>query len=215
MNLFAVFESALRLLHPLMPFLTEELWHQLPQKSGAQSIALASYPEATTAWTNAKAVQEFGLLQEIVVALRTIRADMKMSDAKKKIAAEFSSQSPEILALVQRNLDGILRLAALSELKISSQRLPQAGGAVRSTSDFDVRVAYTDAADKGTEIPRLRKEIEKLQKAIESKDRQLANATFRSKAPANVIADMEAALNQQKTEMDKMRTRLRALEAGR
>ena len=212
MNLFAAFESALRLLHPVMPFLTEELWHQLPQKSGAKSIALAAYPKASATWANTKAVQEFAFLQEIIVALRNIRAEIKL-DPKKKIAAEFSSESPAILAIVQENLDGIVRLATLSELKIRSGRPAQSTGAVRSTSAFDVRIAYTEVVDKAAEITRLRKEIAKLQKAIELKDRQLTSETFRSKAPANIIADMEAALKQQKIEIGKMGARLQALEA--
>ena len=211
MNLFAVFENALRLLHPVMPFLTEELWHQLPQKIDARSIALDAYPHAAAAWANPKAVSEFSLLQEIIVALRNIRAEIKL-DPKKKIPAEFSSRSPAIAALVGENLDGILRLAALSDLNISSERLSQGGGAIRSTSDFDVRVAYSATVDKAAEITRLSKDLEKLQKVIESKERQLANETFRSKAPANIIADMEAALNQQKIEIAKMRTRLQTLD---
>src|SRR5207245_3856130 len=54
-NLFAAFDAALRLLHPFMPFLTEELWHQLPQPSGTKSIALGRFPEAETRWKNAEA----------------------------------------------------------------------------------------------------------------------------------------------------------------
>ena len=212
MNLFAAFENALRLLHPVMPFLTEELWHQLPHKAGALSIALASYPEALPGWTSPKAVRDFALLQEIIVSLRNIRAEIKV-DPKKKIAAEFSSQSSAVLALVRANLDGILRLATLSEMNVSSERLPPTGGAIRSTADFDVRIAYSDVADKRTEIARLTKEIEKLQKAIESKERQLGNETFRSKAPAGIIAEMEASLSQQNVEIDKMRARRQTLEA--
>ncbi len=212
-NLFAAFESALRLLHPVMPFLTEELWHQLPQKAGSKSIALAEYPKAESRWFDAKAVRDFTLLQETIVSLRNIRAEMKL-DPRKKIAAQFSSQSPELLALIRENLDGILRLAILSELKIGSEKLPQTGGAVRSTADFDVRIAYTDVVDKAAEITRLKKEMDKLQKAVESKARQLSNEMFRSKAPANIISDMESSLAQQRIEIEKMSARLQELDAA-
>src|SRR6202035_4570150 len=89
-NLFAAFETALRLLHPFMPFLTEELWHQLPQPAGARSIALDKYPEARAEWKSPRAQEQFSLIQEVIVALRNIRAEMKL-DPKKKIAAEFVS----------------------------------------------------------------------------------------------------------------------------
>jgi valyl-tRNA synthetase len=212
-NLFAAFESALRLLHPVMPFLTEELWHQLPQQPGAKSIALARFPEARKEWNNSEAVKSFALLQEAIVALRNIRAEMKL-DPKKKVSAEFSSASPHIRQLVGENLDGILRLGTLSELKISSAHLPQTGGSVRSTAQFDVRVAYTDTVDLAAEASRLRKEIEKLQKAIEAKERQLSSDTFRGKAPAKIIAEMENALAHQKIELEKMSARKKELEAG-
>src|SRR5258708_39346655 len=65
-NLFSAFDAALRLLHPFMPFLTEELWHQLPQRSGAKSIALDSFPEARADWKNAQAQEHFSLIQEVV-----------------------------------------------------------------------------------------------------------------------------------------------------
>ena len=71
-NLFAGFEGALRLLHPFMPFLTEELWHQLPQKRGSKSIALGAYPKARAEWKDAAALAEFGLVQEMIQTLRTI-----------------------------------------------------------------------------------------------------------------------------------------------
>src|SRR5207245_1881052 len=89
-NLFAAFEAALRLLHPFMPFLTEELWHQLPQKTGAKSIALDRFPEAQDHWKNKKAVCEVDEIQEIVTTLRNIRAELKL-DPKKKVTADFST----------------------------------------------------------------------------------------------------------------------------
>src|SRR5204862_770898 len=90
-NLFAAFDAALRLLHPFMPFLTEELWHQLPQRAGAKSIALERYPETRADWRNSAALEEFQLVQEVVKSVRAIRADMKL-DSKKRMAAEFSSE---------------------------------------------------------------------------------------------------------------------------
>src|SRR2546423_1059718 len=77
-NLFAVFDAALRLLHPLMPFLTEELWHQLPQRPEIKSIAADSFPEAKSHWRNAMAVQQFSLIQEFIVGLGNHRAGRQL-----------------------------------------------------------------------------------------------------------------------------------------
>jgi valyl-tRNA synthetase len=207
-NLFSAFDAALRLLHPFMPFLTEELWHQLPQRAGAKSIALDSFPEARANWKNERALEQFSLVQDVIVALRNIRAEMKGLDSKKKVAAEFSSSDDRAQQAVESNRDGILRLAALSDLKVSSERLPQAGGAVRSTALFDVRIAYVaETIDVAAENARLRKEIEGLEKAIAAKERQLGDATFRSRAPEKIVRGLEATLAEQKIELQKFRSR--------
>ena len=140
-NLFAAFDAALRLLHPFMPFLTEELWHQLPQKAGAKSIALDAYPEARAAWVDAEALREYGLVQEIVQSLRTIRAEMKL-DPKKRVAAEFFSGDAWARGVIEANREGIARLAFLSEFAVLAEKLPQGGGGTRSTAAFDVRIPY-------------------------------------------------------------------------
>jgi valyl-tRNA synthetase len=215
-NLFAGFDAALRLLHPIMPFLTEELWHQLPQKAGAKSIALDTYPEARESWTDAQAVREFAMLQETIQTLRTIRAEMKI-DPKKKIGAEFYSADNKARALVETNKDAIQRLAILSELRVHSGKVPEGGGGMRSTAQFDLRVPYSDdTVDTAAERSRLKKEIEGLQKAITSKENQLANEVFRSKAPDKIIQQMEAALASQRIELQKLKDRLAQLgtEAG-
>src|SRR5437016_7197659 len=105
-NLFAAFDAALRLLHPFMPFLTEELWHQLPQPSGTKSIALGRFPEAETRWKNAEAMREVAQVQEVVTALRAIRAELRL-DAKKKVAAEFSTNSPAMEDLIRANREAV------------------------------------------------------------------------------------------------------------
>jgi valyl-tRNA synthetase len=207
-NLYAGFDAALRLLHPIMPFLTEELWHQLPQKADAKSIALDSYPEPREKWIDADAVREFAKLQEIIQSLRNIRSEMKL-DAKKKIAAEFYSADGNARALVADNKDAVQRLANLSELQVLAGKAPQGGGGIRSTAHFDLRVPYSaDTIDIAAERGRLKKEIEGLQKAISSKETQLGNDMFRSKAPEKIIQQMEAALAAQRIELQKLNDRI-------
>jgi valyl-tRNA synthetase len=213
-NLFAALDAALSLLHPFMPFITEELWHQLPQRPGAKSIALDAFPEASTEWKNAQALEQFSVVQDVIVALRNIRAEMKL-DPKKKVAAEFSSSDDRARQAIESNREGILRLAALSEMKVNAERLPQSGGAVRSTALFDVRIAYTaDTVDVAAEAARLRKQIEGLEKAIATKEKQLANDVFRSRAPEHVVRELEATVAEQTTELRKLRSRLEELKAA-
>src|SRR5256885_11036333 len=110
-NLFAALDAALRLLHPFMPFITEELWHQFPQRAGAKSIALDAFPEARTAWKNGLAVEQFSVMPQGVVARRTLRSEMKIPDPKKRGPAEVSSSDEGIQRLIESRRRGHLRLA--------------------------------------------------------------------------------------------------------
>jgi valyl-tRNA synthetase len=211
-NLFAAFDAALRLLHPFMPFLTEELWHKLPQKRGAKSIALDQFPEAHVQWKNARAMEDVDTIQEVVTTLRNIRAELKL-DPKKRVAADFSTSDARTDELIQGNRGAIERFAVLSELRIAPrQQFEVKSGAVRSTARFDVRIAYFDTVDVAAEKARLKKEIEGLQRAIASKERQLGDETFRSRAPEKIIKGLEATLAEQRIELKKLQDRLAQLE---
>ncbi|HEX8763695.1 MAG TPA: class I tRNA ligase family protein, partial [Candidatus Acidoferrum sp.] len=211
-NLFAAFDAALRLLHPFMPFLTEELWHQLPQAAGAKSIALGQFPKPEPRWKNAEALRDVSQIQEVVTALRAIRAELKV-EAKKKVGAEFSTTDRSLERLILANREAVERFAVLSGLRLlAKDKFEAKGGAVRSTAQFDVRVVYSETVDVGAERARLMKEIDGLQKAIASKEKQLADDTFRSRAPEKIINGLEATLAQQRIEMEKLQKRLRDLE---
>jgi valyl-tRNA synthetase len=211
-NLFAVFDAALRLLHPFMPFLTEELWHQLPQKTGAKSIALDQFPEAQDHWKDAKAMADVAAIQEVVTAFRNIRAELKL-DPKKRVPADFTTSDPGTCELVQANRGAIERFAVLSELRIvPRQQFDAKNGGVRSTATFDVRIAYSDTVDVAAERARLKKEIEGLQKAIGSKEKQLGDETFRSRAPEKIIKGLEATLAEQRIELSKLQDRLSQID---
>ncbi len=212
-NLFAVFEAALRILHPIMPFLTEELWHQLPQTEGAKSIALEAFPEAKLEWTDPAAEEEFKLLQEIITDLREIRASMKL-DPKRRVAAECSVENPPLGAAVHRNLEPVLRLARLSEMHISSNKLHAKAGMARSRALFEVRILFDKALDTQAEIARLRKEIERLGKDIESKQQRRGDPEFRKKAPPRVQETLAASMVERQLEREKLVQRLKELEGG-
>jgi valyl-tRNA synthetase len=210
-NIFAVLEAALRLLHPVMPFLTEELWHRLPQARTAHSIAWEQFPDRHPEWEDADAEKNMKLLQEIIIAARNIRAEMKL-DPKHRGAAELSTGDPALSTLVGANLDPLLRLAVLSSLQVSSAHLDPSGATIRSTAKFDLRIASGEPMDKQAEIGRLKKELERLSKDIESKRKRLADESFRSKAPAEIVRNLEATLAGRQIELQKLRERLQQLE---
>ncbi len=211
-NLFAAFEYALRLLHPFMPFITEELWHRLPQKTDAKSISLQRFPTTHAPWRNPEAERSVALVQEIVVAARNMRAEIKL-DTKKKVTADFASQDSEVRNRAAENLDVILRLGNLSALKIEPGKLKSGEGAVRSTSQFDLRIQFEgEPVDAKAETAKLKKEKERLEKDIASKKQRLADDTFRSRAPAEIVRGLEATLAERQIEYQKIAERLAQLE---
>jgi len=210
-NIFAALDSALRLLHPVMPFLTEELWHKLPQPDGARSIALDRFPEPRKEWHDTAADDAMTRLQDIVVTARNIRAEMKI-DAKKKVAAEFSARTPMLRHLLEDNLDPVLRLATLSSLRVTAEHLDSQDAIIRSTAAFDLRIAFSDTIDKPAEIARLKKGIDTLRKDITSKQARLADENFTSKAPGHVVDALRATMMERQLELRKLEDRLRQLE---
>jgi valyl-tRNA synthetase len=210
-NMFAIFEAALRLLHPFMPFLTEELWHQFPQPADARSIALAAFPAPPSAWSDAQAEADVALLQEVIVTVRSLRAEMKL-DAKRKIVAEISVGKPAALELFHKNVDPMVRLASLSELRFSSTRLNSEDGAIRSTALFDLRIPYGEAVDTKAELARLRKELERIASNNASKAKQLADETFLSRAPVQIVEKLRVALAENQLEQKKVTDRIAQLQ---
>ena len=210
-NLFAVFEYALRLLHPFMPFLTEELWHRLPQNADAKSISLESFPIANPVWSDPAAEEQMALLQELIGTVRNARSEAKL-DAKKKLAAELSSEKTSVRELAERNLEPLLRLSYLTELKIQEQPFGTAGDAlVRTTAQFELRIRTGEVADVQAEIAKLKKEKARLKQDIETKQSRLADTTFRSRAPEEIVRGLEATVAERQREYQKIVDRLTGL----
>jgi valyl-tRNA synthetase len=210
-NLFASFESALRLLHPFMPFLTEELWQQLPQQEGARSIALDRFPEPHAERIDTAAEEQISMLQEIISSARNIRAEMKL-DPRAKLAAQLGAATPAVRSTVEHSLETILRLASLSSLSFAKPPFDSTMGVVRSTNDFELFVAYEAAFDVQAELARLRKEEDRLTKDIASKQQRLEDETFRSRAPEHIVRGMESTLAERRAELEKVKERIGQLE---
>ncbi|HEV2340890.1 MAG TPA: class I tRNA ligase family protein, partial [Candidatus Acidoferrales bacterium] len=210
-NLFAAFEYALRLLHPFMPFLTEELWHKLPQRPDAKTIALEAFPKAASSWNNPEAVESVALLQEIIIAARNLRAELKI-EQKKSVPAFLSVGNSSLEKIVETNASTIQLLANLSDLKLASRSQFPEGLQVRSAPTFDIGIVFEQTADLGAEIAKLKKEKDRIEKDLASKRQRLADQTFRSRAPAEIVRGLEATLAQREIEYQKTLDRLSQLD---
>jgi len=188
-NLVNLFDSALRLLHPVMPFITEEIWQAMYEgKAPSKSIALMAYPQADEKQIDLAAETEMAILQDLIVNVRNLRAELKV-EPKVKVPIEVFAHEAEIRAMIEQNRGAVERLGSAEKITFVEGSLAKVGGA-RSTARFDVHVVYERKIDAAAECERLRKELEKLDKGIGSGQRQLGNDQFLAKAPANVVENL-------------------------
>jgi valyl-tRNA synthetase len=188
-NLVNLFDSALRLLHPVMPFITEEIWQAMYEgKAPAKSIALMSYPQADEKQVDLAAETEMAILQDLIVNVRNLRAELKI-EPKVKAPIQIFAHEPEIRAMIEQNRGSVERLANAEKITFVESSLAKLAGA-RGTARFDVHVVYERKIDAAAECERLRKELEKLDKGIGTGLRQLGNEQFLAKAPANVVENL-------------------------
>ena len=210
-NILAAFENVLRLLHPAMPFLTEELWQRfvpvgdfLPSRDreGAvrpASIALAQYPQYRREATDHPAEREIGILQEIVTMARNLRTESKL-DPKQQLAGTVYSRT-DALAVAQRHAEAIQRIANV-KLEFKAEAAPKAP-VMRSTAELDL-VLEVPKSQEEAKTKRDAKELEQLDKNVASLERQLNDENFLAKAPPQVIEGMRAKLADYKKKRDKL-----------
>ena len=183
-TLLTVFESALRLLSPFMPFITEEVWHALYENHPpAKSIALSRYPQPQAKLLDDDAEQQMGRIQELIVAVRDMRRQLGVEE--KAAVPILLRVAPAERAGIEQNQEIVGRLARVSGIEFV-ETMPE-GTAVRSAPGFDVAVIYERTIDVAVECERLSKELARFEKEVSNADRQLSNEGFLAKAPANVV----------------------------
>ncbi len=209
-NLISIFEGALRLLSPFMPFLTEELWHAVYDgQPPAKSIALVAYPRADLAQVDAGAETEMAILQDLIVSVRNIRAELKV-EPKQRLAIEIYAQDG-VRALLDGNRSALERLANVEAISFVEQSLAKAAGA-RTTARFDVRVLYERKVDVAAERERLNKELTKLTQELARATAQLGNEAFLAKAPANVVEGLRKRKGELELLIEKIKSALDELK---
>ena len=211
-NLVNLFEASLRLLHPVMPFITEEIWHaEYDGKPPLKSIALASYPAADEGQIDLGAETEMAILQDLIVSVRNLRAELKV-EPKVKVPIEVFAHEPGIRTMLERNLGALLldRPANVEKITFVESSLASLPGA-RSTSRFDVHAIYEKKMDIAAERERLTKELDKIEKQLASAQARLGNEQFLSKAPPHVVEGLRKQVEELTVLREKVVAKLKEL----
>ncbi|MEO6801840.1 MAG: class I tRNA ligase family protein, partial [Granulicella sp.] len=207
-TLLAVFEPALRLLSPFMPFITEEIWHAFYDNAApAKSIALASYPRADQIASDAASVTAMETLQQLIFTVRGLRKEIAVPEKEATPIILFTNPSTATLAADNTAL--LARLARVSAVEFSQS--PLTGDNARSTADFDVAIVYERQINVPAERERLTKDLAKFEKGLAAANRQLCNETFMSKAPANIVEGLRKQSTETQMLYDKAKAALDAL----
>jgi valyl-tRNA synthetase len=179
------FDVALRLLHPVMPFITETLWRRFPGRPETNSISVAPWPAPDPRARDPEALRDFGLVQELVSEIRGIRAEYGVQPGQ-VVRAMVSGADKETAAALEHERPMILRLAKLSALAFGESRERGGGHAVLSDGTA-VFVPLGDAIDIGRECNRLGSEVDRLGRLVETQEKKLGNDQFVSRAPSEVV----------------------------
>ena len=182
--LWEVLESALRLLHPFMPFITEELWQHV--KAEGETIMLQSFPKSEKNLISAEVETAMAWLQEAITAFRNIRAEANINPGK-AVPALIKTADPEEMKILTQNKAFLMKLAKLESLDFGVEIVKPELSGVRVVGKSELIVPLLGLLDLKAEKEKIMIQIAKLEQGLASCERKLADERFVSKAPAQVI----------------------------
>jgi valyl-tRNA synthetase len=214
-TLVEALETLLRLAHPLMPFITEEIWQRVAPLAGrsGETVMLEPYPEADQAAIDEAAEAEIGWVMDVVLAVRRIRGEMNIAPAR-RLPVLLHHGSPRDRACLDRHASFVAALARVDPITWLEASATPPESAVALVGEMKVLLPMAGLIDKAAELARLGKEIERLRRELERAAGKLASAAFLERAPAEVVAREQARSGELRAALAKLeeqRTRVEAL----
>ena len=201
-----VLDESLRMLHPFLSFITEEIYQKLPEHE--ESIVNAPYPEYTASRENPEIAAKFAFLQTIVSAVRTMRSELTVPPSK-KVRVMLKLEKKDDFFKTNSSLMALLMSA--SSVELVDQKPTESGCVMVAGTGFEAYVSVKDVIDVPQEIAKLKAEIAKNEKILEKSLKKLENPQFMSKAAPEAIAKEQAAKEELTTLIEKKKTYLAEL----
>lgn len=210
--LLTVLMDILKLLHPFIPFITEEIWQRLPQRE-SESVMIAQYPKAHPEWIDEQAEQTMQKLQALITAIRTIRSEMNVPP-QKRAKVFIKAEDPSIQQLVHDYRIFFEELAQASEVVVGPS-VERPKSAPRMVLEWaEVFVPLEGLLDLKQEHKRLRQELQEARAGLEATLRKLDNPEFLERAPDEVIEKEKRKAQEFKEKVERLEQNLRLLQGS-
>lgn len=204
--LWTVLESGLKLLHPFMPFITEEIWQKI--KVSGETIMLEGFPVVDEAQIKPEVVNSFKYIQGVISSLRNIKAEMGISPAKEvKVVIKTSDENE--LKTLENNYLFITKLAKIEEMTYGKDVAKPDQSGFRVTGNSEVYMILTGLLNVEAEVKKIKEQIEKVQKDLDKVNNKLADERFTSKAPAHILERERRIQKEYQDKMDKLTENLK------
>jgi valyl-tRNA synthetase len=209
-TLIEVLDAILRLLHPFMPFITEEIWQQLPGRKENESIMVAEFPKPHERYDDETVANEMGLIIEITHSLRNIRGEMNLPPGE-QITVLFRTRTEEVEGKLRENQSFIQFLALVKEFKFGRDLEKPLYSAFVVVRDVEIFVPM-ERSRMEEEAKRLQKEILKIEKEGAFVMKKLSNEQFLSKAPPEVVQEVKEKALEFRTQREKLEESLNKIK---
>ena len=213
-TLVQVLESLLRLMHPIMPYITEEIWQTIKPLTGKQgdTIMLQPYPVAESSLINEQADQDLEWVKDFIIGIRKIRAEMDIPPSK-PLPILLQNWTETDKTRFDNNALFINSLAKIDTAEWLDKEATAPDSATALCGEMQILIPLAGLIDKDAETTRLNKEIEKIQKGLSGLEGRLSNPNFADKAPANVVDQVRKQAEEQKVALAQLEQQLAKIEA--
>lgn len=204
-----VLEGAIKLLHPFMPYLTEEIWQAMWNRPEDRSIMMEPYPELDTTWFDPQAEKDMNFLMKIITAVRTIRGEMHVPP-QSEADVVFCHVSPREKELIEKQSTLIKSLANISNITYADEKPKLSASAIVGT--LEIYVPLEGLIDLDKERSRMEKEANRLRGMIKGAKAKLDNPNFLERAPEDVVEKERSKVTEMSQSLEKIEQILQGLE---
>ena len=209
-TLYKVLEKSLRVLHPVMPFITEDIWQRLPREHTTVSVMVTKWPHMQKEFIDKKVDKEMQLLIDVIQAVRNLRATWRI-EHQKEVDVFIKVKNKKVLAALNTNVKYINKLARVGNLDVSTRIKKPKHSAVSVIHDIEIFIPLEGIIDIDKEKKRLEEKVNNLQSELKRVEGRLKNKGFISKAPKDVVQKAKGRKELVKVEINSLKKNLSAL----